>query len=160
MAQPDPTEPLPMIPPALADDLRDLGAAPPVPGHVDHTVLDDARRHFDEARQRQRTRFRIQRFAAAAAGIALFTLVGTLVSRRMAIKPPPPRIAADFDGNGAVNILDAFGLARLIDAPRPPPGPPGTGDKGGAWDMNGDGKLDRADADAIAMRAVRLGGAS
>lgn len=147
----DPTEPLPMVPPAMVDDLRALSALPPVPSHIDRAVLAGAERHFAQTAVRRRTRFRAQRFAAAAAGIAIFTLVGVMVSRRMAVKPAP-RIAADFDGNGVVNVLDAFGLARQIDGPRPP--------TGGPWDLNGDGKIDRSDADAIAFRAVRLGGAS
>jgi hypothetical protein len=65
---------------------------------------------------------------------------------------PPASIAlkADLDGNGRVDILDAFYLARRVGKPSPQP----------TWDINGDGKIDQADIDAIAAQAVRVGGKS
>ena len=53
----------------------------------------------------------------------------------------------DFDGDGRVDILDAFALARHLESAHKPK------DK---WDMNGDGIVDRADVDRIAMAAVSL----
>ena len=143
---PDPREPLPMVPPALAADLEALNAAPPVPADVDQLIVMNAERALDAQARRRQNRFRIQRLAAAAAAVAVFTLVGSLIARRMAVRP---RSAADVDGNGVVNILDAYRLAKRLDAPGQ-----------GAFDVNGDGNVDRADVDAIAMRAVRLGGGS
>lgn len=61
--------------------------------------------------------------------------------------PAPLPASVDIDGNGRVDILDAFALARRI--------------RSGAalreeWDFNGDGRVDRGDADVVALAAVRL----
>jgi hypothetical protein len=56
-------------------------------------------------------------------------------------------IQADVDGNGTVNILDAFALARHVDAQRP---------SEAKWDLNADGLVDRRDVDTVALAAVRL----
>lgn len=136
-----------MVPPEMVEALRALDTPPPLPPHVDRLVLVEAERAFAGEARRRQNRFRIQRLAAAAAGIAVFVLVGTLVSRRTRPAPEPPRMPADVDGNGTVDILDAFTLARRIEAQTPV----------GPWDLNRDGRVDRSDADVIAMRAVRLG---
>jgi hypothetical protein len=54
---------------------------------------------------------------------------------------------ADLDGSGRVTILDAFRLARQVEAHGPV-------DK--RWDLNGDGRVDQADVDLVACAAVRL----
>ncbi len=54
---------------------------------------------------------------------------------------------ADIDGNGKVDILDAFALARHIEGKQP-------ADR--TWDFNGDGLIDRRDVDTVALAAVRL----
>ena len=54
---------------------------------------------------------------------------------------------ADIDGNGRVDILDAFRLARSIEA---------RGPVDRKWDLNGDGRVDQADVDLVACAAVRL----
>jgi hypothetical protein len=54
---------------------------------------------------------------------------------------------ADIDRNGTVNILDAFTLARHIEAERP---------HRASWDVNADGLIDRRDVDTVAFTAVRL----
>jgi hypothetical protein len=46
-----------------------------------------------------------------------------------------------------VTILDAFSLARQLKAGKTP-------DK--SWDVNQDGRVDQADVDALAARAVAL----
>ena len=53
----------------------------------------------------------------------------------------------DFDRNGRVDILDAFGLARGLE---------GTAAPGPEWDLDGNGIVDRRDVDLMAMAAVRL----
>ena len=50
------------------------------------------------------------------------------------------------DRSGTVDILDAFRLARALDAGHPLAGP----------DLNHDGRTDHADAHAIAQQAVHL----
>ena len=58
---------------------------------------------------------------------------------------------ADIDGDGRVNILDAYQLAKSLGAGRlAGPGAPG-------WhDVNDDGAMNRLDVDAVAYLAVRL----
>lgn len=56
-------------------------------------------------------------------------------------------LTADINADGLVDILDAHALARAVDAGR-----------GGA-DLNSDGAITRSDADWLADRVVRLGGA-
>ena len=60
---------------------------------------------------------------------------------------PKQAVAEDVDGNGKVDIRDALRLARCLEGGRP---------SEPRWDLNGDGRVDRADVDAIAMAAVRL----
>lgn len=53
----------------------------------------------------------------------------------------------DIDGNGQINILDAFALARTMNA--------GHLD-GLRWDQNDDGHLNQADVNLVALTAVTL----
>ncbi|HSV99962.1 MAG TPA: dockerin type I domain-containing protein [Sedimentisphaerales bacterium] len=53
----------------------------------------------------------------------------------------------DLDGNGRVDILDAFRLAKGIES---------RGPTTAEWDVNGDGRIDRDDVDDVAFAAVRL----
>jgi hypothetical protein len=65
------------------------------------------------------------------------------------VRPRPPRRRGDLDEDGRVDVLDAFLLARRLDA-----GDPGNP----AWDASGDGRVDRADVDRVAYWAVSLSG--
>lgn len=56
-------------------------------------------------------------------------------------------LAFDVDGNGRVNILDAFLVARRLES--------GTAPEAGQ-DVDQDGRLTQSDVDLIAMNAVRL----
>lgn len=64
-----------------------------------------------------------------------------------------PEIAADgfaredINRDRAVDILDAFALARWLEDPEPPPA---------AFDFNNDGAIDRADVDWVARVSVKL----
>ncbi len=86
--------------------------------------------------------------AVAAAGLFLVLRAGgdspaassTAVSRQ--IERP-----LDVNGDGAVDILDAFSLARVIEI---------GADTRPAWDANGDRRVDQLDVDAIARKAVSL----
>lgn len=59
---------------------------------------------------------------------------------------PRPAMRADLNGDGAVDIMDAFALARRIEAGESGP------------DLNGDGRIDQQDVEVIASRAVSLNG--
>lgn len=60
-----------------------------------------------------------------------------------------PRTTADVDGNGRVDIVDAYTLALKLKAGKP---------VGRAWDLNRDGRVDRLDAEAIGRLSVAVGG--
>jgi hypothetical protein len=63
-------------------------------------------------------------------------------------RQPGPAVAGDVDGSGTLDILDAFALARAVERDGGTP----TRDH----DFNGDGRVDRQDADWLAQRAVSL----
>lgn len=125
---------------------------PEVPQAVEERILLEARRAADRTRKR-RTSMRRLRLAAAAAGILL--ALGIARPWRYLANDRPHRYArsavcaADIDGNGAVDILDAFTLARHLES-RKPTKP--------VWDLNGDGLVDYADVDAVAAAAVAIDG--
>lgn len=53
----------------------------------------------------------------------------------------------DIDGNGLINILDAFAMARTVEA---------NNADGVRWDQNGDGRLNQEDVNFVALQAVML----
>jgi hypothetical protein len=59
---------------------------------------------------------------------------------------PPESVDEDLNGNGRVDILDAFVMACEIRS--------GRGQR--IHDVNGDGQLDQTDINEIAQRAVML----
>jgi len=134
----------------------DLGAffegAPAVPPQVDHAIRHRAHRRL----ARRRPRLLAVRLAVGAAAAAAVLLVVVLATphfsgaRRAATdaSAQAPAIREDLDGNGRVDILDAFRLARRIEEEGVAP----------EWDFNADGTVDAADVDVIAMAAVRLNG--
>ena len=127
-----------LAPTGLTDDLARLcrpGFV--VPAEVDRAILSLARCRI-RANERVKPVVRWLVRATAAAAVLLVALwVGT--SRA--------RLPQDIDGSGRVDILDAFTLARVLDEKRAVER---------KWDVTGDGKVDRADMDAVAMSAVRL----
>jgi hypothetical protein len=137
------------VPQGLRDDLaRFYRADLSVPAGVDEAIRVAARRHF-LLRRRSRRIIRLVQISAAAAVILLAVRVANhreqVPSGSMALTPPA--VKEDIDGNGRVNILDAFALARHVET---------DGSPNPAWDINGDGAVDGSDIDAVAMAAVRL----
>jgi hypothetical protein len=65
------------------------------------------------------------------------------------VGPPPAQQREDVDHDGKVDILDAFVVAKLIEA---------RGQLDRTYDINGDGRIDGADVDRIAMAAVDTSG--
>lgn len=133
------------LPHGLREDLAGLYRAKvKVPAEVDRAVLSSAR-----ARAAGRNRRRlIMRWAAGAAAVAA---MAALVLKYLPMTNPPrqpvAQIAEDVNGDGRVDILDAYLLARRVEGrqqiePR--------------WDVNHDGTVDRQDVDAIAFAAVSL----
>jgi hypothetical protein len=97
---------------------------------------------------------RIAPWIAAAAGIAVVVAAGSLwrfraaEPARSAAKALEPARAEDVNRDGRVDVLDAFALARALEA--------GGGRR--EWDLNRDGAVDDRDVDAVALAAVALTG--
>jgi hypothetical protein len=126
-------------------------AAPAVPPAVDAAILQDARGGFS---RRRRFHLAVRWVGATAAAAAAVIVVAVVLhhgqpATHVAVNAGPA-VAGDVDGNGRVDMLDAFVLARKVDANA-------TGNARGE-DFNGDGVVDRRDVDAVAAMAVRLPG--
>ena len=135
----------------LADDLSALyGAGVSVPREVDQAIVRMARERLAPRRRpRLVLRWAWAGAAAAAATVLLALWIVNTPERRSRVPAGEAhvRMKEDFDANGRVDILDAFALARQMESAHKPQE---------KWDMNGDGIVDRADVDRIAMAAVRL----
>ncbi len=145
------------LPPQLADRLAEASRQRVfVPREVDEAILAAAQQHLAPVRQRHRWR-RVAGWSSAVAAAVVVGVSAWLAMIGLQGRPSPTaaphvavRLPADIDGNGNVNVLDAFALARELNAAgnRPPTN----------GDVNGDGRIDQADVDAIAQRAVQLNG--
>ncbi|MBE0542029.1 MAG: hypothetical protein IH623_11625 [Verrucomicrobia bacterium] len=132
-------------PPKLVGALKRITPQPVfVPPSVDAAVLNAARKHLARPQSKDRHAWR-QWFlwpAVASACVMLALLAHTL------LKPARPDFAReDLNRDGHVDILDAFYLARELHVGTPPHT---------TLDLNGDGVVDRRDAEVIAALAVKL----
>ena len=109
-----------------------------VPPSIDAKVLEQAKAHFGDRKGRIH-RLPLPAWAAAAA-----VMVGLLIWSSPFTRHHPD--VADIDGNGAVEIFDAFALARKIEQ----------GAAAKQADINHDGVIDSKDVAIIAQQAVRL----
>jgi len=142
----------PQVSPRLRQDLRALFKPPGVvPHQVDKAITEQARRRLT----RPRRLIIPLRWAAATAAAAVIAISVILYQGRAPLNHQSSIInyqsaaegRADIDGNGRVDILDAFRLARNIES---------RGPADMKWDLNGDGLVDRKDVDTVAFAAVRL----
>jgi hypothetical protein len=140
-------------------DLRGLFEPPgAVPPQVDRAILEQAHRRLAKPRPLV---IRLRWAAGVAAAAAVVAIGVALFSPPSAIRHPQslsPGLAegrTDVDSNGRVDILDAFRLARHIEA-RGPADPTRSGATDMKWDLNGDGRVDKDDVDLVAFAAVRL----
>lgn len=108
-----------------------------VPPEADDAIRAMIRQHFSAKKRVRRVAGWLSAAAAAAAVLLVMFWSGS------PLRPP----VGDIDASGQVDILDAFAVARAIDRSSP---------TRREWDVNGDSVVNRADADAIAMSAVRL----
>jgi hypothetical protein len=140
------------LPPALLADLSALYPTPRVPAVVDARVLNDAAATYArQARYRRRLRW----VGAGAAAAAAMVIVAMILPHRGADVPPARySLKGDLDGNGRVDILDAFSLARQL---RDSGGKPVPAER--RQDVNGDGVIDQKDVDLLARMAVQVTGA-
>ena len=131
MTEPD------QIPPRLARAFAGLrGPTPPVPSTVDEAIRRAAATRLRSWPLRLRRRW--LPLAAAALFLVWLALRGGA-------------LPGDVDGNGRVDILDAFALTRMLESGTTP-------DR--RLDLTGDGMVDRRDVQVIARRAVALDGAA
>jgi hypothetical protein len=153
------SEPGDAIPSKLADGFAELYAAPRVPASFDSAILNAARAHLaGQAHRKWSAGFarhsRLLRWAGAGAAAAAAVAAVLLITIRPHTAPqvtPHPAIAGDINGDGRVDILDAYLVARkLADKSRTSPLP-------AAWDVNHDGVVDQKDVAWIANAAVRVG---
>ena len=132
----------PRIPESLSADLAEaFGTTVDVPQEVDDRVLAIA--HEQLARRPLRGHFRAWRWALPGAAVGAGLAAAAAVAMLLWTGP----VRGDIDRNGRVDILDAFALARKVEASSP---------ADPDWDINRDGVVDAADVDAIAMKAVAL----
>jgi hypothetical protein len=147
----------PDLPERLVEDLAELYRPPSgVPGDMDGEILFAAREQLGNARRSWRWGL----VGVIAASIALVFGIELIMQPRWSAqhsdtlvqREAPAVVREDIDRSGRVDILDAFLLARCIDT---------DGNTKPEWDVNGDGNINQADVDAVALTAVRLnGGAS
>ncbi len=83
--------------------------------------------------------------AAAVAALVLWPRAESAPARKVAVAPAR---AGDVNGDGRVDVRDAYALARALDR--------GGAQSQASWDVTGDGLVDRGDVDWIAMAAVSL----
>lgn len=133
---------------ALRRDLAGLSRTGiEIPQRIDDAIRDAARSTLAARRHRTtRGRWLLAGSSLAAAIAVLITATAVLQVATPRVAPTRTALRGDLDGNGLVDVLDAFLLARRIE-----------GDALlGAGDLNDDGVVDEADVDAIAMIAVTL----
>jgi hypothetical protein len=125
-----------------------------VPSEVDQRILKMAEKQF--ARKKPTGRVIVLRWAGRAAAVAAVVFITLFVCLQFESKTVVDRtvvneqvteVQESIRPSGQITILDAFALARNIDAGKKL-------DK--SWDLNGDGIIDKRDVDAVAFAAVRL----
>jgi hypothetical protein len=93
---------------------------------------------------------------AMAAGLVLGVGLMFLLSRTEPRLNPVDSARGDLDGNGRLDMLDAFALARRLQGVAVPAGRGGDPGLNPGLDFNGDGVVDGKDVDWLAGEAVRL----
>jgi hypothetical protein len=137
-----------VLPARLIQRMAELNRAIEVPPEIDAKIRGDAAGYFlRQARMRRTLRWA---GAAAAAAAAVIVLAIRLAPPPTVHKPiaAATRQREDIDGNGHIDILDAYTIARSLAKAAPTPA---------AWDVNGDGVVDQKDVDQIARMAVQVG---
>jgi hypothetical protein len=128
----------PRIPESLAADLRRVyRARVEVPGELDRTMLELAGRRAARPRRRIQP-WTLVKWAGVAAAVVAAFIIPTHLSPTSQVRTGSPLLAhsGDVNGDGVVDILDAFALARAA--------------------RDGDASISQQDIEAAATAAVRL----
>jgi len=148
------------VSPKLSEDLHTFFKPyVSVPPEIDRAIMDRAHQHLVR-RQSARDGRRLLRWAASiAAAAAVIIFVFSLNLRQKSVPTTTSPFTAeaqvvDIDGNGRVDILDAFRLARYVESADRAEQSLSLQRQG--WDINGDGLINRDDVDLVAFAAVRL----
>jgi hypothetical protein len=130
------------LPPQLTQALREAYThGPIIPAAVEDSILAQAHEKFT---RRRRLRLMARWGTGLAAGLAA-TIV--LVVWLHHPKPAQNFAKGDINRDGQVNMIDALVLAKHL----------ATHEKSDqTWDINGDGRIDQKDVDAIAAASVSL----
>jgi hypothetical protein len=134
-------------PPGFIAALKGLPQEPLfIPPTVDEAVLRAARERLASPERTRFMWFNWRPWLAAATAAVLLLLVIWLPSAK-STRTPGLEISGDLNHDGRLDILDAFSLARTLQA---------GGVDDGHLDLNGDGRVDAADVASLAARAVKL----
>ena len=150
---------------ALRDAFR---STEPIDTEIDQSILLQAREHLEQTgkihvTQESQSWSRGVWISIATVAAALFLVASLTMFRNGSDQSGPSSMGIarstngaelareDLDGNGRVDILDAFLLARQLEQGEV---------NNPAWDLNGDGKVDQMDVQQAAMFAVRLNNGS
>lgn len=127
------------LPPGLVQDLQRVRRSVTVPPEVDRLIRSGARAHLAK---RNRLRWIVGWVGGTAAAAAAVTVM-VYVNRPDRSTPTPVATRVeDVNGDGKVDILDAYVLAKGLKS----------------VDVNKDGVIDQGDVDAVAAAAVKVGG--
>jgi hypothetical protein len=144
------------LPARLRADMARLSPGVQVPRSLDSAILNRAKANYAR-RMRFRPVFRWISVAAAVAAVVAIVLTVRMakIDRHQPLAgviqrttTPRPPIPGDIDGDGKVDMLDAYILAKHIAAGQnlPP-----------EWHVTGNHAPDQRDVDWIAKNAVSLG---